>query len=432
MSMLRFDHVGVVVDDLDAATAFFVGLGFEREGGTTVECEAVDKINGLAGVRAEVMMVRTLDGTGKLELVKYHAPADDEGPQPWPANRPGFRHICIEVEDLNAIVDRLRDDGFDTVGEVQDYADVYRLVYVRGPGADRRARREHRLRGSELGGRTALRLPGGNPGRPSASELEGPGVGEEGLLQRARSARRPGSVALQPHRLEPPALPEVGEGEEPLLRARDRGLEEPRPAHLPEPPGGGLDLHLVAGERLAAVLEREALGGQPQRRLAAGQGLLPVQAPVLEAGVAQRVQHPHEARGEEGAPQLLLAVAHAGHECHRRAPAASPSLAMRPGLCGEVSYGVLGSSVPGFEGWHHACGGKGSPLVLLAGRRREGKAQMIQRYPLTTFFLLAFGITWVVWVPRAAGAPLDTVGQAWTWVPAIAALLAAALTGGRD
>src|SRR5215203_2841865 len=108
MGRLRFDHVGVVVDVLDAATAFFVGLGFEREGGTTVEGEAVDKI-------------------------KYHAPADDEGPQPWPANRPGFRHICIEVEDLNAIVDRLRNDGFDTVGEVQDYADVYRLVYVRGP-----------------------------------------------------------------------------------------------------------------------------------------------------------------------------------------------------------------------------------------------------------------------------------------------------------
>src|ERR687898_297886 len=99
MGMLRFDHVGVVVDDLDAATAFFVGLGFEREGG------AMDKINGLAGVRAELVMVRTPDGTGKLELVKYHAPADDEGPQSWrPANRPGFRHICIEVEDLNAIV----------------------------------------------------------------------------------------------------------------------------------------------------------------------------------------------------------------------------------------------------------------------------------------------------------------------------------------
>ena len=134
MEMLRFDHVGVVVDDLDAATAFFVGLGFEREGRTTVEGEVVDKINGLAGVRAELMMVRTPDGTGKLELVKYHAPADDdEGPQPGPANRPGFRHICIEVNDLNAIVDRLRNQGFDTVGEVQDYGNIYRLCYIRGP-----------------------------------------------------------------------------------------------------------------------------------------------------------------------------------------------------------------------------------------------------------------------------------------------------------
>jgi catechol 2,3-dioxygenase-like lactoylglutathione lyase family enzyme len=133
MGMLRFDHVGVVVDDLDAATAFFVGLGFEREGGTTVEGEAVDKINGLDGVRAELVMVRTPDGTGKLELVKYHAPADTKGVHPLPANRPGFRHICIEVEDLNAIVDGLRDKGFDTVGEVRDFEDIYRLCYVRGP-----------------------------------------------------------------------------------------------------------------------------------------------------------------------------------------------------------------------------------------------------------------------------------------------------------
>lgn len=73
--MLRFDHVGVVVDDLDAAAAFFIDLGFEREGGTLVEGETVDKINGLDGVRAEVVMVRTPDRTGKtgvpeLELVE--------------------------------------------------------------------------------------------------------------------------------------------------------------------------------------------------------------------------------------------------------------------------------------------------------------------------------------------------------------------------
>jgi catechol 2,3-dioxygenase-like lactoylglutathione lyase family enzyme len=131
--MLRFDHVGVVVDDLDAVAAFFLDLGFEREGVGLVEGEAVDKINGLDGVRAEVMMVRTPDGTGKLELVKYHAPADNEGARPLPANRLGFRHIAIEVNDLNSIVDVLRDKGFDTVGEIRDYADTYRLCYVRGP-----------------------------------------------------------------------------------------------------------------------------------------------------------------------------------------------------------------------------------------------------------------------------------------------------------
>jgi len=133
MGMLRFDHVGVVVDDLDAVAAFFLALGFERDGGTLVEGEVVDKINGLDGVRADVLMVRTPDGSGKLELVKYHSPADKNGAHPLPPNRLGFRHICIEVNDLRGIVDRLRDEGLDTVGEIQDYGNIYRLVYVRGP-----------------------------------------------------------------------------------------------------------------------------------------------------------------------------------------------------------------------------------------------------------------------------------------------------------
>src|SRR5215208_6295565 len=133
MGMLRFDHVGVVVDDLDAVAAFFLALGFERKGGTLVEGEVVDKINGLDGVRADVVMVRTPDGSGTLELVKYHAPADRQGAQPLPANRLGFRHIAVEVDDLNTIVDGFRAKGFDTVGEVCDYGNVYRLCYVRGP-----------------------------------------------------------------------------------------------------------------------------------------------------------------------------------------------------------------------------------------------------------------------------------------------------------
>jgi catechol 2,3-dioxygenase-like lactoylglutathione lyase family enzyme len=130
---MRFDHVGVVVEDLDAVTAFFLALGFEREGGTLVEGEAVDKINGLDGVRADVVMVRTPDGSGKLELVKYHTPVDGNGPYALPPNQLGFRHIAIEVNGLNTIVDGLRAKGLDTVGEVCDYGNIYRLCYLRGP-----------------------------------------------------------------------------------------------------------------------------------------------------------------------------------------------------------------------------------------------------------------------------------------------------------
>ena len=131
--MLRFDHVGVVVDDLDAAVGFFLALGFERAGEALVEGDDVDGINGLHGVRAKILMVRTPDGTGKLELVKYHSPADGGAPRAEPANRPGFRHICIEVDGLAAIVERLRARGLDTVGEIREYGDSWRLCYVRGP-----------------------------------------------------------------------------------------------------------------------------------------------------------------------------------------------------------------------------------------------------------------------------------------------------------
>ncbi len=133
MGTLRFDHMGVVVDDLDAVGGFFLDLGFESDGPMMVDGEVVDRINGLDGVRAEIMMVRTPDGSGTLELVKYHAPVEDQLPQALPPNRLGFRHICVEVDDLNGIVDGLRAKGFDLVGEVQDYEDFYRLCYVRGP-----------------------------------------------------------------------------------------------------------------------------------------------------------------------------------------------------------------------------------------------------------------------------------------------------------
>ena len=131
--MVRFDHVGVVVEDLAAAADFFRALGFEGDDMTVVEGDAVDGINGLEGVRAEILMVSTPDGSGTLELVNYHAPGDGGKPRAEPANRPGFRHIAIEVEGLDATVERLRSGGFATVGEVRDYGDSWRLCYVRGP-----------------------------------------------------------------------------------------------------------------------------------------------------------------------------------------------------------------------------------------------------------------------------------------------------------
>jgi catechol 2,3-dioxygenase-like lactoylglutathione lyase family enzyme len=130
----RLEHVGVVVDDLDAATEFFLDIGLEREGTTTsVEGEWVDNVVGLSDVRADVVIVRTPDGSGKLELTKFHAPADDQGPQALAANRLGIRHILFVVDGLTEIVDRLRAKGVQLVGKIQDYEGMFLLCYLRGP-----------------------------------------------------------------------------------------------------------------------------------------------------------------------------------------------------------------------------------------------------------------------------------------------------------
>src|SRR5689334_5604225 len=112
----RLEHVGVVVDDLDAATQFFLDLGLEREEATSVQGEWVDNVVGLSDVRADVVMVRTPDGSGKLELTKFHAPADEEGPQAQAANRLGIRHLLFVVDGLTEIVGRLNEKGFGLVG----------------------------------------------------------------------------------------------------------------------------------------------------------------------------------------------------------------------------------------------------------------------------------------------------------------------------
>jgi catechol 2,3-dioxygenase-like lactoylglutathione lyase family enzyme len=133
MTIQRMDHVGIVVDDLAAATAFFVELGLKLQGEGQVEGGWVDRVVGLEGVRAELAMVETPDGHGRLELVKFHAPSGRGGDPQAPANTPGIRHLTFAVDDIDAVVARLRARGAELVGEVVRYEDSYRLCYVRGP-----------------------------------------------------------------------------------------------------------------------------------------------------------------------------------------------------------------------------------------------------------------------------------------------------------
>ena len=127
------DHVGIVVGDLAAAKAFFVELGFEVVGQWSSEDAAVDRIVGLEGVRADVAMIQTPDGHGRLELVKFQSPSTPDGDRRAPSNAPGLRHLTFEVDDLDDTLARLRPQGAELVGTVEEFGGTYRLCYVRGP-----------------------------------------------------------------------------------------------------------------------------------------------------------------------------------------------------------------------------------------------------------------------------------------------------------
>jgi catechol 2,3-dioxygenase-like lactoylglutathione lyase family enzyme len=133
MTVQRLEHIGIVVDDLVAATAFFTALGLEVEGEASVEGSLVDRINGLEGVRADVVILRAPDGDAKLELATYHSPSYEGDDGPAPPNAPGMRHILFLVDDIEASFAALRAHGGELVGELVNYENSYSLCYVRGP-----------------------------------------------------------------------------------------------------------------------------------------------------------------------------------------------------------------------------------------------------------------------------------------------------------
>src|SRR5205823_3810283 len=134
MTLQRMDNVLIVVDDLEAAKAFFAELGLELEGETSVEGHWVDSTVGLDGVRADITMMRTPDGHGRVELTRFHTPpAVRAEPENAPANTLGIRRIMFAVDDIDDLVARLRSHGAELVGGIAQYEDIYRLCFLRGP-----------------------------------------------------------------------------------------------------------------------------------------------------------------------------------------------------------------------------------------------------------------------------------------------------------
>jgi catechol 2,3-dioxygenase-like lactoylglutathione lyase family enzyme len=134
MTIQRMDNVAIVVDDLDAAVAFFTELGMELESRGQVKGLFADRTVGLDGVRSGIAMMRTPDGHSKLELTKYHSPpavgAESESPPP---NTLGLHRVMFAVDDINDTVARLRGHGAELLGEVTQYESSYLLCYLRGP-----------------------------------------------------------------------------------------------------------------------------------------------------------------------------------------------------------------------------------------------------------------------------------------------------------
>jgi catechol 2,3-dioxygenase-like lactoylglutathione lyase family enzyme len=134
MTIQRMDNVLIVVDDLEATKAFFIELGMELEGETTVEGPSVDRLIGLQNVRATLALMRTPDGHGRIELDKFHTPdVIRTEPEHLPVNALGIRRIMLAADDVDDMVARLLAHGAELVGDVVQYEDAYRLAYIRGP-----------------------------------------------------------------------------------------------------------------------------------------------------------------------------------------------------------------------------------------------------------------------------------------------------------
>ncbi len=133
MALIRMDNVGIVVESLDTAIAFFTELGMRLEGRAMIEGAWAGRVTGLEDQRVEIAMMVTPDGHNKLELSRFITPRPAADHRRAPVNALGYLRVMFAVDDLDETLGRLRAHGAQLVGEVVDYGDVVRLCYVRGP-----------------------------------------------------------------------------------------------------------------------------------------------------------------------------------------------------------------------------------------------------------------------------------------------------------
>jgi catechol 2,3-dioxygenase-like lactoylglutathione lyase family enzyme len=133
MKIRHVNHIGINVDDLEAAKTFFTDLGFTVAGESTMEGKLLDEVIGLKGAQTELVMLVAPDSELCLEVIKYHRPADPEGIRSHSPNTHGLGHIAFEVEDLDGIVESLKQKGYNLVGSVQNYENIWKLCYIYGP-----------------------------------------------------------------------------------------------------------------------------------------------------------------------------------------------------------------------------------------------------------------------------------------------------------
>jgi catechol 2,3-dioxygenase-like lactoylglutathione lyase family enzyme len=133
MKVRHVNHIGINVENLEAAKVFFTDLGFTVMGEATMQGKLLDEVTGLKDAHTDLIMLQAPDGELCLEIVKYHRPVDPEGIRPGGPNALGLGHIAFEVDDLDGIVKTLQQKGHDLVGSVQNYENAWKLCYVHGP-----------------------------------------------------------------------------------------------------------------------------------------------------------------------------------------------------------------------------------------------------------------------------------------------------------